>query len=131
MNRQVVRMIIITMLSVIMAGCADSKKNKIVYMSSGDEFVLSKKCVAGVRMDPYVFNSKEIYSVSLRLKNTEDCSQKLNNIIKENIGNRLFTYLNGNLLIDAYIASELKTENGFRMSVSNKELAEDILSFYR
>lgn len=131
MNLQVVRMIIITMLSVIMAGCADNTKNKVVYMSSGDEFVLSKKCVAGVRMDPYVFNSKEIYSVSLRLKNTEDCSQKLNNIIKENIGNRLFTYLNGKLLIDAYIASELKTENGFRMSVSNKELAEDILSFYR
>lgn len=101
------------------------------YEVNSQRFFLEKECISAIRVDQQVFDSKKHYSLNLRLKNSENCARKLNEMIYANIGEHLRTYYNSELLIDSYIAGELNTENGFRMPLSNKALGEDILSFYK
>ncbi|EBP0522835.1 hypothetical protein JZ09_22845 [Salmonella enterica] len=100
------------------------------YESNDEKYVLKKECISVMRMNHETFDSKEHYSLSIRLKNNNDCSNKFNNLINKNIGSHLRTYFNSTLLINSYIAGELKTEKGFRMPLENKALGEEIISFY-
>lgn len=109
------------------AFCAEKGLN---YESNNKTFTLKEECISSLVMNHYMFDSKEYYSLSVRLKNSRNCSLALNGIIEENIGNHLRIYFNSDLLIDSYIAGKLNTENGFKMPLDSKRLGDKILSFY-
>lgn len=118
----------ITILSVIIAGCADSKKNKIVYEIEGVEFVLNKGCVAEI--SPIEAGVGNVPLVNIKLKNNDSCSKQLNLLISENIGGKLSSYYNYELISQANIAGSLSTENGYRQRLLNKTMLEDVLTAY-
>lgn len=99
------------------------------YDSAGQKFILKKECIAGMRITH--FEPQDIFSLNLRLKDSSDCAQQLNAIIKRNINGRLKIYFNDQLLMDSFIAGYLKTELGYKMPLENKQTGKDILSFYK
>lgn len=118
------------LLFITFSSLASSATSGLVYKSNNETFVLTKECVSEVRFYDGVFDSKVFYSTSIRLKNTKDCAQKLNAIVKNNVGGRLRTYFNSKLLMDSYIASALSTEKGFKMPVENEQIGKDIVLYY-
>lgn len=118
------------LLFITSSSLASSVTSGLVYKSNHETFVLTKECVSEVRFYDGVFNSKVFYSTSIRLKNTKDCAQKLNAIVKNNVGGRLQVYFNSKLVMDSYIASEISMEKGLKMAVGNPQLGKDIENFY-
>ncbi|MGE0970681.1 hypothetical protein ACQFN5_13160 [Klebsiella sp. WOUb02] len=100
------------------------------YESNNKTLNLKEECVSSLAMNRFIFESKEHYLLNVRLKDNRNCAQKLNSMIEQNIGNRLRTYFNSDLLVDSYIAGILSTEKGFRMPLDSKKLGDEILSFY-
>jgi hypothetical protein len=109
---------------------ASSVKSGLTYESNNENFILKKECVSSIRFNQDVFDSEIHFSTSTQLKNSKECSQKLNSIIKNNRGGRLQIYFNSKLLIDSFIASEISTEKGFRMPVENERSGKEIVQFY-
>lgn len=118
------------LLFITSSSLASSMTSGLVYKSNHETFVLTKECVSEVRFYDGVFDSKVFYSTSIRLKNTKDCAQKLNAIVKNNVGGRLQVYFNSKLVMDSYIASEIRMEKGIKMAVGNSQLGKDIEKFY-
>lgn len=118
------------LLFITSSSLASSVTSGLVYKSNHETFVLTKECVSEVRFYDGVFDSKVFYSTSIRLKNTKDCAQKLNAIVKNNVGGRLQVYFNSKLVMDSYIASEISMEKGLKMAVGNPQLGKDIENFY-
>ena len=118
------------LLFITSSSLASSMTSGLVYKSNHETFVLTKECVSEVRFYDGVFDSKVFYSTSIRLKNTKDCAQKLNAIVKNNVGGRLQVYFNSKLVMDSYIASEIRMEKGIKMAVRNPQLGKDIEKFY-
>jgi ABC-type dipeptide/oligopeptide/nickel transport system ATPase component len=71
---------------------ASSVKSGLTYESNNENFILKKECVSSIRFNQDVFDSEIHFSTSTQLKNSKECSQKLNSIIKNNIGGRLQIY---------------------------------------
>lgn len=118
------------LLFITSSSLASSVTSGLVYKSNHETFVLTKECVSEVRFYDGVFDSKVFYSTSIRLKNTKDCAQKLNAIVKNNVGGRLQVYFNSKLVMDSYIASEIRMEKGIKMAMGNPQLGKDIEKFY-
>jgi len=118
------------LLFITSSSLASSATSGLVYKSNNETFVLTKECVSEVRFNDEVSDSKVYYSTRTILKNTKDCAQKLNAIVKNNVGGRLRTYFNSKLLMDSYIASALSTEKGFKMPVENEQIGKDIVLYY-
>ena len=118
------------LLFITSSSLASSATSGLVYKSNNETFVLTKECVSEVRFYDGVFDSKVFYSTSIRLKNTKGCAQKLNAIVKNNVGGRLQVYFNSKLVMDSYIASEIRMEKGIKMAVGNPQLGKDIEKFY-
>ena len=118
------------LLFITSSSLASSVTSGLVYKSNHETFVLTKECVSEVRFYDGVFDSKVFYSTRIRLKNTKDCAQKLNAIVKNNVGGRLHVYFNSKLVMDSYIASEIRMEKGIKMAMGNPQLGKDIEKFY-
>lgn len=118
------------LLFITSSSLASSATSGLVYKSNNETFVLTRECVSEVRFNDEVSDSKVYYSTRTTLKNTKDCAQKLNAIVKNNVGGRLQVYFNSKLVMDSYIASEIRMEKGLRMAVRNPQLGKDIEKFY-
>ncbi len=122
------KFILITALCVTSVGCVDSKKNKLVYESNNLQFILDKKCIEEI--SPIKKSAENDYALAIKLKNDIACANKLNVLISKSVGRDLFIYYNSNLVMKSHVASSLKTENGYRQMIPNKEILDDILSSY-
>ncbi|MGP0828001.1 hypothetical protein [Serratia marcescens] len=122
------KFILITALCVTSVGCVDSKKNKLVYESNNLQFILDKKCIEEI--SPIKKSGENSYALAIKLKNDIACANKLNVLISKSVGRDLFIYYNSNLVMKSHVASSLKTENGYRQMIPNKEILDDILSSY-
>ena len=122
------KFILITALCITSVGCADSKKNKLVYVSEDLQFILDKKCI--VEISPIEKSAENNYALAIRLKNDTACANKLNMLISKSVGRDLFIYYNSNLVMKSHVASSLNTENGYRQMMPDKKILNDILSSY-
>lgn len=122
------KFILITALCITSVGCADSKKNKLVYVSEDLQFILDKKCI--VEMSPIEKSAENNYALAIRLKNDTACANKLNMLISKSVGRDLFIYYNSNLVMKSHVASSLNTENGYRQMMPDKKILNDVLSSY-
>ncbi|EPH0544547.1 hypothetical protein N1I02_004530 [Serratia marcescens] len=113
------KFILITALCITSVGCADSKKNKLVYVSEDLQFILDKKCI--VEISPIEKSAENNYALAIRLKNDTACANKLNMLISKSIGRDLFIYYNSNLVMKSHVASSLNTENGYRQMMPDKK----------
>ena len=117
------KFILITALCITSVGCADSKKNKLVYVSEDLQFILDKKW-------PIEKSAENNYALAIRLRNDTACASKLNMLISKSIGRDLFIYYNSNLVMKSHVASSLNTENGYRQMMPDKKTLNDVLSSY-
>ncbi|MGQ6193302.1 hypothetical protein ACUNGG_11925 [Serratia sp. IR-2025] len=122
------KFILITALCITSVGCADSKKNKLVYVSEDLQFILDKKCI--VEISPIEKSAENNYALAIRLKNDTACANKINMLISKSIGRDLFIYYNSNLVMKSHVASSLNTENGYRQMMPDKKTLNDVLSSY-
>ncbi|HGM6987718.1 MULTISPECIES: hypothetical protein [Serratia] len=122
------KFILITALCITSVGCADSKKNKLVYVSEDLQFILDKKCI--VEISPIEKSAENNYALAIRLKNDTACANKLNMLISKSVGRDLFIYYNSNLVMKSHVASSLNTENGYRQMMPDKKILNDVLSSY-
>ncbi|HEE0337050.1 TPA: hypothetical protein R6296_001373 [Serratia marcescens] len=122
------KLILITALCITSVGCADSKKNKLVYVSEDLQFILDKKCI--VEISPIEKSAENNYALAIRLRNDTACASKLNMLISKSIGRDLFIYYNSNLVMKSHVASSLNTENGYRQMMPDKKTLNDVLSSY-
>ncbi|MGQ6637662.1 hypothetical protein ACUNEJ_08040 [Serratia sp. IR-2025] len=122
------KFILITALCITSVGCADSKENKLVYVSEDLQFILDKKCI--VEISPIEKSAENNYALAIRLKNDTACANKLNMLISKSIGRDLFIYYNSNLVMKSHVASSLNTENGYRQMMPDKKTLNDVLSSY-
>lgn len=122
------KFILITALCITSIGCADSKKNKLVYVSEDLQFILEKKCI--VEISPIETGMVNNYAIAMKLKDNKSCANKLNMLVSKSVGKDLFIYYNSSLVMKSHIASNINTENGYRQMIPNKKIFDDILLVY-
>lgn len=93
-------------------------------------YTIKQECLAYISLSRDMSNESGRYSLGLQLRDSELCAKKFNQLIASNVGDRLKTYFNSRLINDSFIASNLKTQNVFTMSLDNVTLGNDIIAFY-
>ena len=126
MKKKIGNILPVLLAAVFIASCSAHAKNGELSFSAGDEtFTLKKGCI-----DDVSFKDASSPSVFIKVKKSEVCSQKFDKLISDNIGKNLVVTFNSQALLNAKIASQIKTEDGFNLSVPNKDTAHSIYGFY-
>lgn len=101
----------------------------LTYSFKKDSFHLTKACLAGISAGRSEIPNS--YVLHVALKDSDACAKTLTRAISENIGSDLSIYFKSQLLITSRIVSGIKTEKGFRMTLADEKLVNDIVAFYR
>lgn len=100
------------------------------YTAKDISYTIEQKCLAYISLSRDLGNKNGRYSLGLQLRDSELCAKKLNQLIASNVGDRLKMYFDSKIINDSFIASTIKTQNVFTMSLENVTLGNDIIAFY-
>ncbi|WP_260516017.1 hypothetical protein [Serratia fonticola] len=135
MTKNIVGLLIISMASAVLIGCAyHDKKDRLVYVSGNDSFVLKKECVSEMKLIPNQNRDKhpDAMILAMMLNKSADCSGKLNSVFNENVGSTAAVYFNDVVILEpTQISSEVKTELSFRQYIPDGKIGIEILNAYQ
>ncbi|NIA32662.1 hypothetical protein G4234_02895 [Serratia marcescens] len=130
MKRFKTKSLLLNVPALLLLGCSSYKeKDQLKYVVGQDSFTLSHKCVATAKLQD---NKKTNQTgVIIKLSDNDQCKKELNNLINSNEGKDVSVYFNETPVTSPVrIHSKIDVGNGYYQSVTNKELAIDILSAY-
>lgn len=106
-----------------------SAENEMSYVFKNSSFNLTKACVEDIRAETSELS--KVYVLNIAVKKNQECAEKLNTAIADNVGTEMSTFYNGILLNKSNIVGKFRTENGFRMTMNDQDLMNEILMSYK
>ncbi|KNC09645.1 hypothetical protein AC791_13490 [Klebsiella sp. RIT-PI-d] len=120
-----ISLIILMMVSTIGCKSPDTAKG-LEYRAGNRVFSLKKECLVQASsrnpVSPVVF---------FKVKRSDTCSEKFNDLFLDNLNNKLTVLFNGDVILESRIVSPIKTEGGFYQSAPTQNEALKIAQFYK
>jgi len=127
MEKNTIRIALITFVTIFMAGCENSSQNNgLTYKAGSSVFHLKKECVLNTSL-------REVTPpvVTLSIKENDQCSGAFDEFFLKNIKNNLNVSFNDESIMEVKIVSPIKTERGINQSVPDQRKANEIANFYK